>query len=87
MVFLRLFDGDTVLMGFPEDFTIVKESLCYSLHFVVLLLRTCAILLVIEGLNQRLKFHNLYHVQILQILSKDRIHVLSTWLLSICRRF
>lgn len=71
-------------MGFPEDLAIVEQSLGYSLHLVVFLLRFCAVLLlVVEGLDEWLKFHDLDHVEILQILSKDRVHVLPARLVAI----
>lgn len=40
-------------------------------------------LLVVEGLNEWLELHDLDHVEVLQVLSEDRVHVLPAWLVAV----
>lgn len=54
--------------------SLAEEALCYSLHLSVLLLRSQAIRLVVEGLDKGMELKQFCHVQLLHILSKDRVH-------------
>jgi hypothetical protein len=50
-----------------------EQSLCYSLHFSVLLLGSEAIGLVVEGLDEGMKLEQLCHVHLLHILGENGV--------------
>ena len=50
-----------------------EQSLCYSLHFGVLLLGSEAIGLVVEGLDEGMKLEQLCHVHLLHILGENGV--------------
>ena len=54
--------------------SLAEQSLCYSLHFGVLLLGSEAIGLVVEGLDEGMKLEQLCHVHLLHILGENGVY-------------
>jgi len=79
MIQLSVIFHEAAIIRITHKFTLAKKSLSHSLHFVLCLffLMTSAVLLVVEGFDQRLQLHYLDHVHLLQIFSENGIRCVS----------